>query len=111
MNPEIKKQWIENLRSGEYKQGKGYLHKFECFCAIGVLCDMYSKANKTDWQFNYGGHYSIAGSWKFMVQEIMHWAGIAAEGELPIITKVVNMNDKEGKTFAELADYIELSKL
>lgn len=44
MSPEIKAQWLEALRSGEYKQGTGYLHRGDEFCCLGVLCDLAEKA-------------------------------------------------------------------
>lgn len=40
MNKEIKKQWIEALRSGKYKQGREYLCVDETYCCLGVLCDI-----------------------------------------------------------------------
>lgn len=33
-------KWIEALRSGQYKQGKGYLKKGDCHCCLGVLCEV-----------------------------------------------------------------------
>lgn len=45
MKTEIKDRWLEALRSGEYKQGKGRLVKetddgtFN-YCCLGVLCDL-----------------------------------------------------------------------
>lgn len=44
MNAQIKRDWLEALRSGEYKQGFGQL-KFEednetKYCCLGVLCDV-----------------------------------------------------------------------
>ena len=41
MNQRVKRKWIAALRSGEYKQGKGYLRKGDRFCCLGVLCDLY----------------------------------------------------------------------
>lgn len=42
MNPEVKKLWLEALRSGEYKQCKGWLHsrneRGDTYCCLGVLC-------------------------------------------------------------------------
>lgn len=36
--------WVKALRSGEYKQGYGYLHYKrggkDKFCCLGVLCDL-----------------------------------------------------------------------
>ena len=40
MKPEIKKQWVQALRSGEYKQGRGQLKQGATFCCLGVLCDL-----------------------------------------------------------------------
>jgi hypothetical protein len=43
MNQEIKKLWIDALRSGEYGQCKGVLHSEEGYCCLGVLTDIYHK--------------------------------------------------------------------
>lgn len=48
MNPEIKALWIEALRSGEYKQGRGclkadYSGKAQ-YCCLGVLTELAVKA-------------------------------------------------------------------
>lgn len=44
LNPEIKTKWLEALRSGEYEQGKGYLHYEDQgeqhYCCLGVLCEI-----------------------------------------------------------------------
>ena len=40
MNKEIKAEWVKALRSGEYKQGGGALHRGDHFCCLGVLCDI-----------------------------------------------------------------------
>jgi hypothetical protein len=46
MKPEIKQKWIDALRSGKYKQGRGYLRTSrDEYCCLGVLCDLYSKEN------------------------------------------------------------------
>lgn len=33
------KQWTDALRSGEHKQGQGYLHNSLGYCCMGVLCE------------------------------------------------------------------------
>lgn len=38
MNQEIKKQWVEALRSGKYEQGQGRLDYEGKQCCLGVLC-------------------------------------------------------------------------
>lgn len=50
MNEQVKKMWVDALRSGEYKQGQNVLHAFnsvgeERFCCLGVLCDIAVKHN------------------------------------------------------------------
>lgn len=60
MNPEIKQQWVEALRSGEYEQTIGSLHTTVehtaflptggtetakvGYCCLGVLCDLAAKS-------------------------------------------------------------------
>lgn len=39
MNPKIKKQWVEALRSGKYSQGRGQLSQQTKYCYPGVLND------------------------------------------------------------------------
>jgi len=41
MNKDIAKKWVDALRSGEYKQGKGYLKNAAGeYCCLGVLCEV-----------------------------------------------------------------------
>jgi len=35
------KKWVKALRSGEFKQGTGYLRKGDKFCCLGVACAVY----------------------------------------------------------------------
>jgi hypothetical protein len=41
MDQEIKKRWVEALRSGKYRQGRERLRSTDNdFCCLGVLCDV-----------------------------------------------------------------------
>lgn len=47
MDATIKKAWVKNLRSGQYRKGRGFLAQKSAsattgdkFCCLGVLCDM-----------------------------------------------------------------------
>ena len=87
MEKTIKQDWIEGLRSGSYAQGRDYLRKAYPgqrvdYCCLGVLCKVAQIA------FNY---------------EQLGRAGVSPG----IQTTLMNMNDKEGKTFPEIADWIE----
>ena len=51
MKKDIAKKWIRALRSGKYKQGKGYLKQFTSkheprHCCLGVLCELYNDTMK-----------------------------------------------------------------
>lgn len=36
-----KEEWVTALRSGEYRQGKGFLRNSDDeYCCLGVLCDL-----------------------------------------------------------------------
>lgn len=41
MDKALKAKWLEALRSGKYKQGRGKLRSVDDeFCCLGVLCDI-----------------------------------------------------------------------
>lgn len=46
-NKDSIEKWIEALRSGEYRQGKGYLNRYKngesLFCCLGVACEVAMK--------------------------------------------------------------------
>ena len=50
LKPEIKEKWVAALRSGEYKQTRGYLSNSNGFCCLGVLCDLHSKETRVPWE-------------------------------------------------------------
>jgi hypothetical protein len=61
MDPEAKKRWMRNLRSGKYKQGRSYLCKIDRngearFCCLGVLAD---EEVYGDWHLNPSEPYVI----------------------------------------------------
>lgn len=39
MKPEVKKKWVEALRSGKYQQGGGALRLGDRYCCLGVLAE------------------------------------------------------------------------
>ncbi len=61
MNSDIKQQWLIALRSGKYKQAKAALRKNDCFCAFGVLCDIFSRQHEVVWT-NAGGDGEFHGT-------------------------------------------------
>jgi hypothetical protein len=106
MNQEIKANWVAALRSGDYKQGAGKLRAVSNnFCCLGVLCDLAVKEGVGEWEL-----YMLDGSvYKFgrytgsPSDKLHEWANLPMSS-VGILTK---MNDQQGKSFNEIADYIE----
>lgn len=52
MNPQVKTEWLEALRSGEYKQGRGQLcrrtSEGDEFCCLGVLSEIAARHGIVD---------------------------------------------------------------
>lgn len=40
MNADVKREWTDALRSGEYQKARGYLRTNEGYCCLGVLCEV-----------------------------------------------------------------------
>ena len=95
---ELKDQWVAALRSGKYEQGRGLLLKDDKFCCIGVLCDI---INPTDWVYS-----STIGPGIYSYTRGIHYAPVEILS-LNIQTPLSIMNDEEGKSFNEIADWIE----
>ncbi len=116
MNSEVKKLWIEALRSGSYAQGSIYLKKEGKdgtlkFDVMGVLCDLYAKhcGHSDIWrkvQLNGVTYYEILGHTNSIPDIITRWAGLTdADFMIDGIT-LMEMNDM-GCPFETLAQVIE----
>jgi len=40
MQPDLKAEWVAALRSGKYRQAHQALRDGDCYCCLGVLCDV-----------------------------------------------------------------------
>ena len=104
VNPEIKKLWVEALRSGDYVQGKGRLKEGGCFCVMGVLCDLHAKATEGKWDHNneyLGCRFDVP-------VKVRYWASLETEviSFKGYYTSPMILNDT-CKDFKELANIIE----
>jgi hypothetical protein len=99
---DLRKRWIAALRSGQYKQGRERLRRADnTFCCLGVLSDV---ADSSKWHRPEGCGYYIYGEFNGGIppREILQRAGID-----PGYGRLIEMNDSNSKTFAEIADYLE----
>lgn len=104
------RNWIAALRSGEYTQGKNYLRTngdILKYCCLGVMCDI---SNRGDWEgegFRLHKTYSLhVATPPVILCEMFGIKDKTLGLGLLEINRLVNMNDW-GKTFEEIADYLE----
>lgn len=108
MQGELKAKWVEALRSGKYQQCRGGLHDGTGFCCLGVIADLVRGEDR--WVPNTGP----ASKEKFRLEQ-KHPRNVAASDFYTPIEELigrgrnefVTMNDDQGRTFTEIADYIE----
>jgi hypothetical protein len=114
MNQEIKTQWTEALRSGDYPQDQGDLRNSHGFCCLGVLCDLAVKANVIpEPETPQNGVYVYAGKVSYLPFDVIQWAEL--DGSNPLVTNkngvrisLATMNDTP-YSFDHIADVIEES--
>jgi hypothetical protein len=98
MDPEIKARWVEALRSGAFKQATGTLRSKDGYshCCLGVLCEVADLPIAGD-----GGSVSgdEDGGGYGPINELV--------GGIFVAQYLYGLNDADGKTFPEIADYIE----
>src|SRR5690242_16385148 len=124
MNQDIKKKWVDALKSGEYTQGQFVLRSFEdTYCCLGVLCDLYAKeTGKGNWQegkdtYLFDTEDERARNWIPSTRDFTIWSGLSGWGCAVVVSKLVDMNDGKvlidgnwkdtSYSFNEIAQYIE----
>ena len=108
------KKWVQALRSGKYKQGKGFLRfstqtdnqKGTMFhCCLGVACELHQRENPSKtWVLD-----SYLGQSQSLHGTVREWLGLVEkEGHYGngFTTSLTSKNDN-GFTFSEIADIIE----
>lgn len=113
MNPDVKAKWLTALRSGNYKRGKGALHREDdCMCPYGVLCAIAATEGVTSAALD-EGHWLYDGNSALPPVSVLTWAGLStaypslqAAGEE---YSIAELNDHEGMDvdFLRMADLIE----
>jgi len=121
MNPEIKAQWLTDLRSGEFKQGQNYLNADGKLCCLGVLCEQAVKAGVIESRED-DGIILYDGKEDVLSPKVREWAGLPETNKYgnpnnPTVTvedteaSLAELNDGEHTwephTFGQIADLIE----
>jgi len=124
-------EWVKALRSGDYEQGQDYLCRDGKFCCLGVLCEILELPKEVvpcldcpDLPDNI--YYVFNGLNSYATKRAVQQSVIPASAQATILedlnlrqtvtdevgdgrslhTHLITMND-DGKSFAEIADYIE----
>jgi hypothetical protein len=106
LKTEVKKLWVDALRSGEYKQGQSRLRDGDTFCCLGVLCDLYRKDQGKRWYKHPILGLTMNGEEAYLPLAVREWAGIEVQspeaGPYPL-----SVHNDTGIRFPEIADLIE----
>lgn len=115
----IYEAWLAALRSGRYKQGRGRLELCGEFCCLGVLCHLLHQRPELGIEMlRREGPYEVAYS---ALPGLWHWSNVpdSIAVEFGLSTKMpsaehraveavlVDLNDGNGASFAEIAQFIE----
>jgi hypothetical protein len=110
---ELKRVWVEALRSGKYKQTQGTLHNLNTggFCCLGVAAAVWGLATPEKMGTSAPWHEGPT-----EVYELLDWTvgkvpyegrdGVEEFKRHPALVEGIEMNDA-GKPFTEIADMIE----
>lgn len=105
MKANVKKQWVKDLRSGEFERTTGRLKRGERYCVLGVLALRYPGTDCSffpDGEFFGDSRDSIPEG--FFSSRVNDWCGLPADSHLEIAL----ISDKD-VSFSETADWIEIN--
>lgn len=125
MKLDVKRQWLDALRSGEYPQGNGRLcnvipkHdandvkvvEVRAFCCLGVLCDIAVKAGVLTESRRSAMHtreyVEYAGETSYLPSVVRDWAGLTSNDPVIDGYGLSFWNDNRKFSFDEIAALIE----
>lgn len=100
MRKVTKKEWVDALRSGQYKQGKHFLNVNGTFCCLGVLADLTGCGWEDRMAVTESGDESSVLLSDHFDQYLDFQLSTTTQDHL------ANRND-HGESFSQIADYIE----
>lgn len=132
MDPEIKAEWIADLRSGNFNQGRnGYLCQVDHdyiqgaetgrkYCCMGVLADQAARKSIIDPPTPFDSGFEYDGNDQYLSAKICEWSGLPESDDDLLADEIQSLlasmndghehsaaSDMERKTFSEIADWIE----
>lgn len=116
MDAEIKKFWVDALRSGKYAQDREYLKTDKGYCCLGVLAKVCEILNPDgtinspscpQWDYPMNTGFRDKETLPYEVSRELGLDKIL--GDCAITERLMEMNDAQNKSFAEIADWIEVN--
>ena len=117
-----RKDWVSALRSGQYKQGRGYLRsKNNEYCCLGVACELAGveavlslrdrDEEEDEDTYYYGDVYDVNNSMLLPIDVISYYGLTDCEGSYSdnneSFHSLVMENDEHFLNFNEIADIVE----
>jgi len=102
---ELKKKWVDALRSGLFTQGNGRLENADgSLCCLGVICKVAHPKIGSLRKFT--TIYTEKGSLEKKLRNIPSILK-GDENDNALVEKLVDFNDTKGKSFRQIADWID----
>ena len=115
MKPEVKKLWLEALRSGNYSQARGMLHESPSggYCCSGVLRDVYRKETgkgrwaSLSWCESFDACDGDHAFTSLLPRSVVNWAGLEKSNPDVAMSQLSDYNDTKEYNFNQIADLID----
>lgn len=125
MDSDIKRRWVEALRSGDYQQTTGVLKDEYGYCCLGVLCELARQDGVVDLfdGYIYGDAERQIFDSSTLPQPVLEWADlplgdpevyVGVERDFNLTSSMpnakvylTNLNDVWGQDFGQIATVIE----
>lgn len=98
--------WVDDLRSGNFAQGRSKLHNNGAFCCLGVLCNRYTPVEEVKVDEG-SGSTRFYGEASYLPTEIRKELKMRSYNGNIDGASLASLND-DGSSFAEISDLIEL---
>lgn len=103
---EFATKWVAALRSGEYKQGTGGLYNDGCYCCLGVA-GVIACVNTDQMQGEGVFEKTFQNLPESFPKQLIGSDFPQGNNYNKLIGELTVLNDKQGKSFLEIADWIE----
>lgn len=112
---EVKEQWVNALKSGEYEQGNNHLCYSNKYCCLGVLCEITNEPKEVNFNVviynNSTNLYSSLNKYFKILSYSGSFNGFKvsyadASSRIIYCNNLTQINDGTSATFSEIADLI-----